>query len=134
MQMPFTRSWSPLQKWLITGCSIVMLVSCAFGIYYYEHYYRGPDDSFFVGSWRGDYVPTTLYMGPPDIAFHFDADHTFDGGRWYAAGEFLYLRVRRDSGGDPYDTLEVWHIDSMSADELQMTQPGGHAILKRCRE
>src|SRR4051794_34095488 len=117
MQMPFTRSWTQLQRWLIAGGIIVSLAACAFGIYFYERYYRGPDENFFVGSWRGDYVPTTLYMGPPDIEFDFRPDHTFTGdwdrGRWYAGGEFLYLRVRLDNGGDPYDTLKVWHIDSI---------------------
>jgi hypothetical protein len=120
---------------MLTSSMVVILALCVFGIYFYERYYRGPDDSFFVGSWRGDYLPTTLYMGPPDRTFHFRPDHMYDdafgAGKWYAGGEFLYLRVPIEMDDGWQSRLEMWHIDLMSADELHMTQPGGHIILKR---
>ena len=131
MLLPKSRAWTRPQKYLIAAAVIAGVITSSGLIYGYERYYRDPDESYFVGTWYGDYVPNTLYLGPPDIGFQFNPDHTFEAGRWYAAGEFLYLRIRQDTGGDPYDMLEVWHIDSMTPNEVHLTQPGGHAILKR---
>jgi hypothetical protein len=55
----------------------------------------------------------------------------FAAGKWYARGDFLYLRLRLEDSSGPYDTLRVWHIDSMSSDEVHMSQPEGRATLKR---
>src|SRR2546423_6800912 len=105
------HAWTRNQKWLILTSAAGMLVALISGIYAYERYYRGPDDSFFVGTWRGnaDHTPETR------IGYHFKADHTYEGefepsGKWWAGGEFLYLRLRLDDASGPYDKLEIWHI------------------------
>src|ERR1700742_2141644 len=113
-----SHAWTPLQKWLILGAVFTALVLSGVGIYCYERFHRGPDESFFVGTWHGEYQPHSLYMGPANVTFRFQADHTYDAdtapsGKWHAAGDFLYLRLRLSVGGDPYDRLETWHIDSM---------------------
>ena len=135
MLLPQSHPWTLRQRWLIAGAVVAGLVALSALVYTYERYHRPPDDRFFVGTWSGDYVPTTLYFGPAERSFHFRADHTFQGsegtGKWYAGGDFLYLRLRVDSGGDPYDMLALWHIDSMAGDEVQISDASGHVTLKR---
>ena len=138
MQMPFTPSWTPLQKWLIVVTGLVAIALSGIGIFRYERFHRGPDESFFVGTWRGEYDPHSLYMGPANVSFRFRPDHTYDAwdgftpsGKWYAGGDFLYLRLRLDNGGDPYDRLEMWHIDSMTPAELRMHFGTMYVVLKR---
>jgi hypothetical protein len=136
MLFPRSYAWTPLQKWLIlaSGAASISLLSIL--VYHFERYHALPDDSFFVGTWRGEYHPHSLYLGPRDLSFHFRRDHTYDGetvpsGRWFAAGDFLYLRARYDDASGPYDQLEAWHIDSMSADEVLMHYESMHVAMKR---
>jgi hypothetical protein len=103
-------------------------------VYGYERYYRGPDDSVFIGTWRGE----ADYTGEQRIGYRFKPDHTYEGewgepdGKWHAGGDVLYLRQRLDDPSGPYDRLEMWHIDSMTPTELRMhSSDGVHASLKR---
>src|SRR6266511_5147132 len=130
MLMPPARAWTRNQKWLIATSAAVILVVLASLIYTYERYYRGPNDSFFVGTWRGE----ADYTGETRIGYRFKPDHTFEGewepdGKWFAGGEFLYLRLRLDDASGPYERLQIWHIDSMTPSELRMQSDGLHAVL-----
>src|SRR5438093_12616864 len=97
MLLLHSHAWTRRQRWLIVGAVVVALGFFSALVYSYERYYRGPDDSFFVGTWRGE----ADYTGETRIGYRFKADHTFEGewepsGKWYAGGEFLYLRQRLD--------------------------------------
>jgi hypothetical protein len=136
MLFPRSRAWTLRQRWLIAGAVIVGLAAFFALVYSYERHYRGPDDSIFVGTWRGE----ADYTGEQRIGYSFKADHTYHGewepsGTWYAGGEFLYLRQRFDgpSVSVPYDTLQIWHVDSMTKTELRMHNVdwGLHALLNR---
>jgi hypothetical protein len=119
---------------------VTLTTLCAL-VYTYERRYRGPDESFFIGTWRGEIDS----LSKNRIAFRFKADHTYEEsfvsaedseiwalpGRWYAGGDFLYLRIPRDDGGDPYSVLQAWHVDSMNSQEVRMQADGLHATLKR---
>ena|SRR5437868_5448577 len=135
MLFPRSHTWTRIQRWLIAGAVLVGLMAFSALVYSYERHHRGPDESFFVGTWRGEYVPHSLYLGPREASVHFSPDHTYEGltagGHWHAGGDFLYLRLRLDQGGDPYDTLETWHIDSMTAAELRMHFDSMHVVLRR---
>src|SRR5438874_11233645 len=117
MLFPRSHAWTPLQKWIITGTVFAGLVVLSTLVYTYERYYRGPDDTFFVGTWRGKC--TDLQINGP-VGFRFKANHTYEDlmpvgdsefvgptGRWYAGGDFLYLRVPRDDGSVPYSRLQA---------------------------
>ena len=136
--MPFTRSWTRLQKCLILTSALGVLFLSGVGIYSYERFHRGPSESFFVGAWRGQYDPHSLYMGPANVSFRFHPDHTYEAwdgftpsGKWSAGGDFLYLRERFDDSSGPYDRLETWHIDSMSSDEVRMHYYTMYIAMKR---
>ena len=137
MLFPQTHAWTRRQKRLIVSSAAITLAAFGALVYGYERYYRGPDDSFFVGTWRGtidynvDAIPATLRFKP---------DHTFESewepsGKWHGAGEFLYLRSRLDGAwmSVPHNAVEIWHIDSMTNTELRMHDVylGLRAVLKR---
>jgi hypothetical protein len=142
MLFPKSHAWTILQKRLIAATVVAAIACLGTGIYVYERYYRGPDDSFFVGTWRGRQDS----LGGDYIGYHFRADHTYEKilpiegedfvsptGKWYAGGDFLYLRARLDDASGPYDKLEIWHIDSMMPTEVRMHYDGLHASLKRAK-
>ena len=52
-------------------------------------------------------------------------------GKWYAGGDFVYLRHRMNDASAPYDQLEIWHIDSMTSNEVRMHYEGLHGTFKR---
>jgi hypothetical protein len=140
MLFPQSHAWTTRQRWLIAGAVAAGVVAFSALVYSYERYYRGPDDSFFVGTWRGELG----CLGENRVGYHFKPDHTYEdllffgdseslaqAGKWYAGGDFIYLRVRLDDASGPYDRLEAWHIDSMTSAELRMHSDGLHATLKR---
>jgi hypothetical protein len=130
--MPRSHAWTLRQRWLIVGAAVVAVGVFSALVYGYERYYRGPDDSVFIGTWRGE----ADYTGEQRIGYRFKPDHTFEGewepsGKWYAGGDFLYLRLRLDDASGPYDKLQIWHVDSMTPTEIRMQSDGLHAVLKR---
>ena|ERR1051326_8648092 len=137
MLFPHSHAWTRRQKRLLVSSVAIAIVAFGALVYAYERYYRGPDDSFFVGTWRGtidytvDGIPATWRL-KPDHTFETDSEAR---GRWHGAGEFLYLRSRCDDAwvSVPYDSVEIWHIDSMTRTELRMHDSylGSHAVLKR---
>ncbi len=55
-------------------------------------------------------------------------------GKWYAGGDFIYLRHRLDDASGPYDRLELWYIDSMTPNEVHMHDTYGlHGTFKRAK-
>jgi len=148
MLFPDSHAWTRRQRWLIAGGVVAGLVGFAALVYSYERYYRGPDDSFFVGTWQGKFE----CLGDNRWDYRFKPDHKYEegavlGGReewyaegkWFAGGEFVYLRKRSDAlfasyyDPGPYGELEVWHIDSMTANEVRMHHEGLHGTLKRAQ-
>jgi hypothetical protein len=132
MLFPRSHSWSLRQRWLIVGAVIVAVGICSALVYGYERYHRGPDDSVFIGTWRGE----ASYTGDQCIGYRFDSNHTYQGecepsGTWYAGGDLLYMRQRLEDSSGPYDRLQIWHIDSMTPTELRLNDHGLHATLKR---
>src|SRR5438874_4365207 len=97
MLMPRAHTWTVRHRCLIVGAVVAAIGVFSALVYSYERYHRGPDDSFFVGTWRGE----ADYTGETRIGYHFKPDHTYEGewepsGQWYAGGEFLYLRQHFD--------------------------------------
>ncbi|MEY2536856.1 MAG: hypothetical protein QOG67_596 [Verrucomicrobiota bacterium] len=142
MLSPKSRLWTRGQRWLICGAVLAGLVAFSALVYSYERYYRGPDDSVFIGTWRGE----ADYTGEQRTGYRFKPDHTYQelipgdsefpesstlASKWHAGGDFLYLRVRCDDASGPYDFLQAWHIDAMTSTELRMHWEGLHASLKR---
>ena len=106
MLFPKSHAWTLRQRWFIVGAIIAGVVAFSAIVHSYERYYRGRDDRFFVGTWRGEYVDT-LFLGDPRVSYCFKSDHTYDElvpdsaavfhrSRWYAGGDFIYLRVRKE--------------------------------------
>jgi hypothetical protein len=140
MLFPRSHAWTPLQKRLIAGVVVAGVAAFSALVYSYERYYRGPVDSFFVGTWRGELG----CLGENRVGYRFKPDHTYEdltyigdseswaqAGKWYAGGDFIYLRARYDDASGPYDRLEMWHIDSMTSAELRMHYEDLPATLKR---
>ena len=128
-----------MQRCIIAGAIFAGLVACSALVYEYERYYRGPKDTVLVGTWRGHYVNT---LGHNRTGYRFKPDHTYEelipyedaevalhAGRWYAGGDFIYLRFPIDDGS--YTTLQAWHIDAMTAAELQIHYGPLTVALKR---
>src|SRR5712692_2667434 len=98
MLFPLPHAWTPRQRWLIAGAVVAGLVAFSALVYSYEHYYRGPDDSFFLGTWRGELE----CLGENRTGYRFKPDHTYQerlmfgdseswvqAGKWYAGGDFI---------------------------------------------
>ena len=140
MLFPHSHAWTPRQRWLIAAAVIAGVVTFSALVYSYERYYRGPDYSFFTGTWRGELE----CLGEYRTAYRFKPDHTYEerhmlgdeelwapAGKWYAGGDFVYLRHRLGDDSHPYDQLEPWHIDSMTLNEVRMHYEGLHGTFKR---
>ncbi|HMJ06678.1 MAG TPA: hypothetical protein VK474_10520 [Chthoniobacterales bacterium] len=136
MLYPHAHVWTRWQKRLVVTSAAVTIAAFSALVYGYERYYRGPDDSFFVGTWGGKIDYNVAEIG---ATFRFKPDHTSEcesepTGKWHGGGEFLYLRTRVDRAwvSMPY-TVQIWHIDSMTSTELRMHDVylGLHAVLKR---
>jgi hypothetical protein len=124
--MPFTRSWTPLQKWLILASTISVLVVLGVVVFYYERYYRGPGDEVLVGSWE---IPGSM---EPRVCYNFRPDHTIYvcdcgdtesavRGRWYAGGSNIYLNFKGDSDFLGQGRPLIMHIVDIQPDTLRVT-------------
>jgi hypothetical protein len=129
MLLPRSYAWTRRQRWLIVACAVIALVGLSAVVYAYERYYRGPDYHFFIGTWRGELE----CLGENRTEYRFKADHTYDErvmlgddeewaptGRWYAGGEFVYLRHRVESASGVHYDIDAWHIDSMTQNKVRM--------------
>ena len=129
MLFPRSHSWTQLQKRLVVGAGLIVLTLCAAGIYGYERFYRGPDESVFCGTWEDPF----LDMNDPSF-FEFRKDRIFvqwylhDGekwelvrGTWYAGGRNLYLRFPADYfSPDGPQRPSVCHIVDISRDDISV--------------
>jgi len=113
---------------------------CGVGIYWYELYYRGPTEAVFFGTWKisGPDITSLYYEFKPDHTYHVfgvspelapNERDILETGRWYAGGEFVYVRIPFEEAS--YTMLIPWHIDSMSPSEVQVHAGRVHVIFKR---
>jgi hypothetical protein len=141
MLLPRSHVWTLPQKWLIVLAMVAGIVGFAAAVYIYERYHRGPDDTALVGTWRGEFVNVGSNFHP---GYRFKPDHTFDeittfpdeefisgAGRWYAGGDFIYLRIPIEMDDGLQSRLEAWHIDAMTATDLQIHRDHETMALKR---
>lgn len=149
MLFPYSHGWTRRQRWLIAGAVVAGVATFAAFVYTHERYYRGPDDSFFIGTWKGELQG----LGDTRSDYRFNSDHSYeegvmtgDGeewyprGKWFAGGEFLYLRYRSDAlfasyydPGPNGEELEIWHIESMSPNEVRMHHEMDRGTWKRAK-
>lgn len=129
MLLPRTYAWTQKQKVLIVTFALVVFAALGLGIYAYEHYYRGPTDAVFLGTWRD----TTPIIDAVDY-YRFKPDGTFDLiidgmgsidvvaiGKWYAGGQNIYMRVPMPEDPDeprPRRNVLVWHIVDISPEKI----------------
>ena len=141
MLLPDSHAWTPFQKWLILSAAFAALALCGVGIYRCERYYRGPTEAIFFGTWeiRDPIFPDTslYYEFKPDHTYHLfslspqqpNDRSNVETGRWYAGGEFIYVRIPYENAS--YTGLTPWHIDSTSSTEVQVHAGRGHVVFRR---
>ena len=140
MLFPRSHAWTRRQRWLLAAAVVTGVAAFSALVYSYERYYRGPDYRFFIGTWRGELE----CLGEYRTGYRFKPDHTYEerhmlgdeevwapAGKWYAGGDFVYLRHRLGGDSHPCDQLEPWHIDSMTLNEVRMHYEGLHGTFKR---
>ena len=125
MLFPRSHLWTLRQKRIIITATIWSLVLFAAGVYIYERYYRGPDDSVLFGTWQCVdvcYYPL-YYRFLPNHSFEVlddeDPSRVIVRGRWYAGGDFIYLR-----GTEPQIEWQgkreilIWRIEDITPTEI----------------
>jgi len=95
-------------------------------VYSYERYHRGPNDSVLFGTWQcvAECYHPLYYRFHPNHNFEVlddeDSSITLLRGRWYAGGDFIYLRAT-----EPELELErkrevlIWRIEDIKSTELR---------------
>jgi len=124
-----SHAWTPSQKCLLAIAVVICVIAFSTLVYCYERYHRGPTDRVLFGTWE-----VSLSSGD-NVYFRLKPDYTFDAtgdlkdpksvfmhGSWYAGGEFVYFKQPEyNDWGDPVEhRLEWWHLQSISADQLQV--------------
>ena len=128
MLLPRAHSWTGAQRvWIVAA---IVLALGVFGavVYSYERYHRGPNESVLFGTWQCVevcYYPT-YYRFHPNHSFEIlddeDSSKTLLRGRWYAGGDFIYLRHT-----DPElvelegkRNILIWRIEDITPTELRV--------------
>ena len=133
MLMPRVHVWTPLQKWLIVGVSIIIIALSCGGIYRYERYHALPSDSVLLGTWRmtmpygmdsTDWMTFTPKHTVIWSSFSVAGDQIDMEGVWYAGGKYIYM------GGETKPTT-IWEIIEIRADELRLRCAKQDYIFKR---
>jgi hypothetical protein len=120
------HSWTRRQRWLIVAALALAVGAFSAVVYSYERYHRGPNESVLFGTWQcTDVCYYPLY-------FRFHADHNFEvldnedpsvvlrRGRWYAGGDFIYLRaIYEKFEDDPRREILIWRIEDITPTELR---------------
>jgi hypothetical protein len=143
MLLARTHAWTLLQKWLIIAVTVLIVAAATASICYYERHYRGPSDAVFLGSWQefddalpeggwyytfnADYTYETFLMVPRPG--NWIEHYTLDGGKWYAGGDFLYLRLRDEDA--LFTALLPYRIDAVSPAEIRLHWGPQSQVLKR---
>lgn len=113
-----------MQRWLVVSGVVVALTAFGLLVYGYERYYRGPKQSALFGTWE---CTSGCYH---HIYFRLNPDHNVqaladDGktvvfrGRWYAGGDFLYLRFIGEDIPQKHP-ITIWRIDDLSSVEMRI--------------
>jgi len=118
----------PLQKRLIITLVVAALAALSAAIYSYESHLRRPSDSVLLGTWRCTsgcgypLYPAYFHFAPNHSVLADDGDPTaflFLKGRWYAAGDFIYLRFPGNERGRKQDIL-IWRIEDIAPNEFHL--------------
>src|SRR6266481_896384 len=126
MLFPRSHVWTPLQKTLITFAAVAALAAFTAAVYSYERYHRGPNESVLFGTWQCvDVCYHPLY-------YRFCPDHNFEvlddedssivllRGRWYAGGDFIYLRVTEPQlEFERKREILIWRIEDITPTEIR---------------
>src|SRR5216684_1014394 len=124
MLFPRSHTWTRRQKRLIVGSVVLALASFGALVYSYERYHRGPTDSVLFGTWQ-DTLPAmdsaSYFQFNPDHSLVYFAESMTElivvaRGKWYAGGEYIYLRL--DDKDEMSTRLLVWHIEDISPSDL----------------
>jgi hypothetical protein len=126
MLFPRSHAWTPLQKALITLAVVTALAAFTAAVYRYERYHRGPDDSVLFGTWQCVdvcYYPL-YYKFTPDhnveVLDFEDASSVIAKGRWYAGGDFIYLRFTQPAlEFEGKREVLIWRIEEITPTEIR---------------
>src|SRR5205085_3363896 len=124
MLFPRSYAWTPLRRWPVISAALVTTALFAALVYIYECYYRGPGQSALFGTW--ECTSGCNYH----IRFRLNPDHNVqtldeDGatviyhGRWYAGGDFLYLRFIGENIPQKHP-ITVWRTEDLSPSEMRL--------------
>jgi hypothetical protein len=122
MLLPRSRHWTPAQKVLALSGALLAIVAFSGLVYSYERYHRGPSDSVLFGTWQ-------CIEGCYPFYYQFTPDHNVQilddenksvllKGRWYAGGDFIYVRFEQKEIELPRDIL-IWRIEDIKPDEFR---------------
>ena len=120
-----THAWSPAQKLLLVAAVIVCVAGFLSPVYTYERYYRGSDASVLFGTWQctsGCQHPLYYQFGSNhDVRILSDEDSSvvLARGRWYAGGDFIYLRFLEPLP-DSKRAILIYRIVDITPDQLQV--------------
>jgi hypothetical protein len=122
--MPRAHGWTLRQRWFIAVTVLVALIALAVVVYSYERYYRGPSDSALFGTWQcisGCEYPLYYTFGPDHNirVSDDDASGVVTRGRWYAGGNFIFLRFTEPPLPIKRAIL-IYHIVDLTPDELRV--------------
>jgi hypothetical protein len=137
MLIPRSHPWSRAQRWLIVTCSVAAIALSSAGIYAYERYHRGVDDSVFVGIWAVDGLcfDCTLYLYlQPDhtmlsVGEDLDTRSAAAGGRWYAGGKLFVIHWNHPQGTEAL----LMGITDISPDVISLRKGGRDVSMVRLR-
>ena len=120
-----THAWSLTRKSLLLATVLIAIIAFAALVYAYERYYRGPSDSVLVGTWQCtsgcEYALYYQFGRDHNIQVMDDQDPSVVAvrGRWYAGGDFIYLRFFELPPG-VQRTILIYHIVDITPDELRV--------------
>jgi hypothetical protein len=124
--MPRTHAWTRMQRCLLIASVATGLAAFALLIYGYERYYRGPGQEALVGVWE-----CTAGCLSEHFYLRFEPTHNVEAwskegeykasyrGRWYAGGDFLYLRFIGEDIAQRHP-ITIWRIDDLTTTEMRL--------------
>jgi len=113
-----------VRRWLIIAACAV--AGFALLVYAYERYYRGPGQDALFGTWE-----CTAGCLSEHFYFRFDPNHNVEAwaeedgmrfayrGRWYAGGDFLYLRFIGDDIPQKHP-ITIWRIEDLTTTQVRI--------------